>query len=89
MPQTIIETSVEGIRDAVVKAGFRPGRRVRVSVEYADTGEARQAECKRLTAILDQYPLPREFQELTEEQALAIADDVIAESRRERRNAVT
>ena len=39
--QTTIETSVEGIRDAVVKAGFRPGRRVRVSVEYADAKEAR------------------------------------------------
>ncbi|HLJ64688.1 MAG TPA: hypothetical protein VKT70_11320 [Stellaceae bacterium] len=82
--QTIIETSVEGIRDAVVKAGFRPGRRVRVSVEYADAGEAREAEFKRLTGVLDQYPLPAEFQGLTEERALTIADEAIAESRRER-----
>jgi hypothetical protein len=85
-PQTIIETSVEGIRDAVMKAGFRPGRRVRVSVEYADASEARDAEFKRLNAILDQYPLPPDFQGLTEERALAIADEAIAESRRERRN---
>jgi hypothetical protein len=83
--QTIIETSVEGIRDAVVKAGFRPGRRVRVSVEYTDAGEARDSEFKRLGSILDQYPLPPEFQDLTEEQALTIADEAIAESRRERR----
>jgi hypothetical protein len=81
--QTIIETSVEGIRDAVVKAGFRPGRRVRVSVEYMDASEARESEFQRLSGILDQYPLPPEFQDLTEEQALTIADMAIAESRRE------
>jgi hypothetical protein len=83
--QAIIETSVEGIRDAVVKAGFRPGRRVRVSVEYTDASEARESEHKRLSGILDQYPLPPEFHGLTEEQTLTIADEAIAESRRERR----
>ena len=83
--QTIIETSVEGIRDAVVKAGFRPGRRVRVSVEYADASESRDAEFKRLSGILDQYPLPPQFRGLTDEQALTIADEAIAESRSARR----
>ncbi|CAA7613314.1 hypothetical protein MTBLM5_110068 [Magnetospirillum sp. LM-5] len=84
--QATIETSVEGIRDAVVKAGFRPGRKVRVQVEYVDAKEVREAELARLTAILDQYPLPPEFQGLSEEEAMALADEAIAEVRAERRN---
>ncbi len=56
-----------------------------MSVEYADASEAREAEFKRLSGILDQYRLPTEFQDLTEEQALTIADEAIAESRRDRR----
>lgn len=34
--QATIETSVEGILDAVLEAGFEPGRRVRVQVEYIE-----------------------------------------------------
>lgn len=86
-PQATIETSVEGIRDAVVKAGFRPGRKVRVQVEYVDAKDVREAELARLSAILDQYPLPPEFLGISEEEALAIADEAIAEVREERRDA--
>jgi hypothetical protein len=85
--QAIFETNVETIRDAVVKAGFRPGRRVRIQVEYVDAKEVREAELARLSAILDQYPLPPEFQEISEEEALALADEAIAEVREEHRNA--
>lgn len=84
--QATIETSVEGIRDAVVKAGFRPGRRVRVHVEYMDAKEVREVELARLSAILDQYPLPPEFEGMSEEEALALADEAKAEVREERRN---
>lgn len=84
--QATFETNVESIRDAVVKAGFRPGRRVRVQVEYVDAKEVREAELVRLSAILDQYPLPPDLQGLTEEEALALADEAIAEVRAERRN---
>ena len=83
--QATFETNVESIRDAVVKAGFRPGRRVRVQVEYVDAKEVREAEFARLSAILDQYPLPPELQGLSEEEALALADEAIAEVRAERR----
>lgn len=84
-PRTI-ETNVENVRDAMLRAGFRPGRRVRVSVEYIDAREVREAEYQRLTAILDQYPLPPELQGMTEEESLALADEVISEVRKERRN---
>ena len=84
--QATFETNVESIRDAVVKAGFRPGRRVRVQVEYVDAKEVREAELARLSAILDQYPLPPELQGLSEEESLALADEAIAEVRAERRN---
>jgi|GEM_PF-2394752 len=83
----ILETTVEGIRDAVVKAGFRPGRRVRVRVEYAGAKDVREAELARLSAILDQYPLPPEFQGMSEEEAMALADEAIAEVRTECRDA--
>ena len=46
--QATIKTSVEGIRDAVVRAGFRPGRQVLVRVEYVDAKEVREAEVARL-----------------------------------------
>ena len=84
---TTINTSVEGIRDAVVRAGFRPGRQVEVTVKYTDAKEAREAEFARLSAILDRYPLPKEWEGMSEEQALALADEVIAEYRADRRNA--
>lgn len=83
----ILETSVEGIRDAVVKVGFRPGRRVRVQVEYADAKEVREAELARLSAILDQYPTDPQFAEMSEEEVMALADEAIAEVRAERRDA--
>jgi len=83
--QTTIETSVEGIRDAVVKAGFRPGRRVRVSVEYADAKEAREAGYQRLSAILDQYPADPQFAGMTEDEVMAYAISVVDEVRKERR----
>lgn len=85
--QATLETSVEGIRDAVVKVAFRPGRRVRVRVEYADAKEVREAELARLSAILEQYPLSPEFQGMSEEEAIALADEAIAEVRAERRDA--
>jgi hypothetical protein len=85
-PQATIETNVEGVRDAIVRAGFRPGRRVRVHVEYVDAKEVREAELARLSAILDQYPLPPELQGISEEDAMALADEAIAEVRAERRN---
>ncbi|NUB06812.1 hypothetical protein FW320_11575 [Azospirillum sp. Vi22] len=84
LPETApvtIDTSVENIRDAVIRAGFRPGRRVRVSVAYADADEAREAEIRRLSAILDKHPLPPEFRNLTEERAAEIADEAVAERR--------
>jgi hypothetical protein len=68
----------------MLQAGFRPGRRVRVSVEYIDAREVREAEYQRLTAILDQYPLPPELQGMTEEDALALADEAISEVRQGR-----
>jgi len=81
-----IETNVEDVRDAIVKAGFRPGRCVRVHVEYVDAKGVREAEFARLSAILDQYPLPPELQGLSEAESLALADAVIAEVRAEHRN---
>lgn len=50
-----------------------------------DAREAREAESKGLGAILDQYPLPPEFRDLTEERAAAIADEAVAECRASRR----
>lgn len=84
--QALLETSVEGIRDAVVKAGFRPGRRGRVHVEYVDAKEVREAELARLSAILDQYPTDPQFADMSEEEVMARADEAIAEVRAERRN---
>lgn len=81
----MIDTSVENVRDAVVRAGFRPGRRVRVSVMYTDAQEAREDESRRLSAILEQYPLPTEFQQITEEQAASLADEAVSERRSIRR----
>jgi len=84
-PQATIETSVEGIRDAVVKAGFRPGRRVRVQVEYVDAKEVREAELARLSSILDQYPLDPQFAGMSEDEVMAYAIKAVDEVRQERR----
>lgn len=83
--QATLETSVEGIRDAVVKAGFRPGRRVRVHVEYVDAKEVREAELARLSAILDQYPTDPQFAGMSEEEVMAYAIQAVDEVRQERR----
>jgi methylphosphotriester-DNA--protein-cysteine methyltransferase len=84
-PQATIETNVEGIRDAVVKAGFRPGRRVRVQVEYVDAKEVREAEVARLTAILDQYPTDPQFAGMSEEEVMAYAIQAVDEVRQDHR----
>jgi len=81
--QTIIETRVEGIRDAVVKAGFRPGRRVRVSVEYADAKEVREAGIQRLSEVLAPYPVDPEFEGMSEDEVMAYASKVVDEVRDE------
>lgn len=47
---------------------------------------AREAELSRLSDLLDQYPLPPEFLGISEEKALLLADEAIAEVREERRN---
>jgi hypothetical protein len=41
---TTIVTNVEDIRDAVIRAGFRPGRWVEVTVKYADAEETSESE---------------------------------------------
>jgi len=48
--------------------------------------KAREAELSRLSDLLDQYPLPPEFQGVSEEEALLLADEAIAEVREELRN---
>ena len=83
--QATIETNVEGVRDAIVKAGFRPGRRVRVQVEYVDTKEVREAEVARLSAILDQYPSDPQFEGMSEDEVMAYAIQVVDEVRQERK----
>ena len=83
--QATIKTSVEGIRDAVVRAGFRPGRQVLVRVEYVDAKEVREAEVARLTAILDQYPSDPQFEGMTEDEVMAYAIQVVDEVRQERK----
>jgi len=85
--QTTIETSVEGARDAIVKAGFRPGRRVRIQVEYADAKEAREAGYKRLQTILDATPPDPQFAGMTEDEVMAYAISVVDEVREEHRKA--
>jgi hypothetical protein len=79
--QATIETTVEYAREALVRAGFRPGRTVRISVEYTD---ARDTEFHRLSAILNQYPIDPEFQGMTEDNVTAYACKVVDEVRQVR-----
>ena len=83
--QATIETNVEAARDAIVRAGFRPGRKVRLRVEYVDAKEVREAEVARLTAILDQYPSDPQFEGMTEDEVMAYAIQVVDEVRQERK----
>jgi hypothetical protein len=83
--QATIETNVEAARDAIVRAGFRPGRKVRLHVEYVDAKEVREAEVARLTAILDQYPSDPQFEGMTEDEVMAYAIQVVDEVRQERK----
>lgn len=87
--QATIETNVEAARDAIVRAGFRPGRKVRLRVEYVDTKEVREAEVARLTAILDQYPSDPQFEGMTEDEVMAYAIQVVDEVRQERKKSAT
>ncbi len=82
-----LETSVENIREDVMKAGFRPGRKVRIHVEYLDSADARNMERQRLSALIDQYPEDPAFQGLSEEALLKLADSEIEAYRKERRGA--
>ncbi len=87
--QATIETNVEAARDAIVRAGFRPGRKVRLRVEYVDAKEVREAEVARLTAILDQYPSDPQFEGMTEDEVMAYAIQVVDEVRQERKKSAT
>lgn len=51
-----LETTVDKIGEAVLQAGFRPGRRLRVEICYVD--EDVEATHRRLNALLDKAPLP-------------------------------
>lgn len=79
--QATIETTVEGAREALVRAGFRPGRTVRISVEYTD---AEDTEFRRLSAILNQYPIDPEFKGMTDDVVTAYACKVVDEVRKAR-----
>lgn len=57
-----------------------------MSAQQTNVEGTREAELARLSAILDQYPLPPEFQGMSEDEAMALADEAIAEVRAERRN---
>lgn len=87
--QTTIETNVEAAREAIVRAGFRPGRKVRLRVEYVDAKEVREAEVARLTAILGQYPSDPQFDGMTEDEVMAYAIQVVDEMRQERKKSAT
>jgi hypothetical protein len=43
--------------------------------------QERNSESKRISAILNKYPLPSEFGGLTEEQSIKIANEAVAERR--------
>ena len=82
---TTIKTSVEGIRDAVIRAGFRPGRKVEVTVKYVDAKEVQDSEFARLSAILNKYPAAPEFEGMSEDEVMAYACKMVDEVRQERR----
>jgi len=82
--QATIETTVERAREALVRTGFRPGWRVRISVEYMDAEEARETEFRRLSAILDRYPTDPEFQGMTDDEVTTYACEVVDEVRQAR-----
>jgi hypothetical protein len=79
-----LETSVENIREDVMNAGFRPGRKVRIHVEYLDAADARKMERQRLSTLLDQYPEDPAFAGLSKEALLNLADSEIGAYRKER-----
>lgn len=57
-----------------------------MSAQQTNVEGTREAELARLSATLDQYPLPPEFQGMGEEEVMELADEAIAEVRAERRN---
>ncbi len=81
------ETSVENIREDMIRAGFQPGRKVRIQIEYLDAAEVRNAERQRLSTMLDQYPEDAAFAGLSEEALLKLANAEIEAYRKARSGA--
>lgn len=77
-----LETTVDKIGEAVLQAGFQPGRRLRVEVRYVD--EEMEASHRRLNALLDKTPLPPPFDTMSEAEIIAMANEEIRACRAER-----
>jgi len=75
-----IETSVDGIYDAVVKAGFLPGRQVTIQVRYVSDDDAYEPEHERIATLLRHYPVdPAKYAGMTEGEAIDFALGALVE----------
>lgn len=81
---TTLETTIDNFRDEAMRAGFQPGRRLHVEIRYAD--ESWEQKKKWLDELVARHPLPAEYANLTDEEALALANEAIAEYRAEQKH---